>query len=293
MTQMGYHPAMRFALMVLLYLCASQAWAGSTLQLTSERPIVVVVNARPFALNGRFPVNVTIKDAKSGLQSVSVRTLTGQVLWSGDILVNEAQVVTLTWNGKEMNVTGRRAIQRRVRMNTIQMPGTEPGGLTSQDTTLPEDRLLELVGQNEDGSDSEAPDPTEDMPLEGPPETEDATTALPAPLPPRERTPDGVIELIPRGEPGAAVLDLEARNSSWGNIYLDDELIWEHRNVGLSRRVYLPAGPHRLVIKDFRDRDLWLAGTVVTSTEEPVTLLFGANQPTDFKGAEGCWNPDK
>lgn len=285
---MGYHRAMRYLLCILLWLATSSAWANSTIKLESKRPIVVVVNARPYPLNGQLPVDVKLKPGKEGLQNFTVRSLTGQILWSGQFLVPAHQIVTLTWDGDTLSVTGRKSVRQRVKLSMQQAPGTEPGGLASQDLTTAEDRLLDLAAQDDGPSAAQDTDGA-DADLEATNPSPEPAPALP---PPRERTPDGTIALVPADDPSASMLNLEARNSSWGNIYLDGALIWEHRNVGLSRRIFLSAGPHTLIIKDFRDKDTWLSGTVVTTTGEPVTILFGANQPTDTLGPDGCWTPD-
>lgn len=262
---------MRWMWTVLLLLLSTTAHADARLRLTSDRPIVIVVNLVPYTFGNNSVHMVDFKAGKEGRQNVRVLNLVGQEVWRGQVDVPRNMEVRAKWSGRTFEVYDRRPLPTapgpRLRSNGPSGAQKLDALAASVSSAGPEERSLEdveaLLRHAADGS-----------------ETQETSTSSGG---------NGASGPPPAGAP--ARLALVSRNSSWSNVYVNDELV-EFRGTTDPVEVPLPSGEHRVVIKDFQDKQTWWRGRVWVYPELTVELQFSKNAEPRSLNQPEAWHLD-
>lgn len=279
---------MRLFLLLLTILGSSTAHAEARLHLTTDRPVVIVVNMIPHTVGDSAGASITLGDGKEGNQRITVRNLVGQELWQGTLLVKRGMVTTARWQNKELVVVDEQPLKRAPKHRPYNSQNT--GAATARSSQQLRDianqnqpvdadaQLLDLVAAQDE---TLAPAPAStDAP---PPETAAAAAAT--------KPFDGEVRLlVPVGT--GAVITLVSRERSWSNVWMDGQLLWEYRGKSQRIRIHLPAGPHQLEFKDFQDRNTWAAGTLQTAPHAPVEIRFGMSTGAQAFETPDAWAPN-
>jgi hypothetical protein len=222
-----------------LWLAAPQALA-STLVLSSDRPVVILVNALPHTVSDAT-VTVPIKDGVERA-NVTVLNLLGQRQYEGSVSVAADTTVYARWEGRSFTVV------RRVSDAPAATP--EPA-----EYTLPEPPDAPT------GPDYAAIVASSSL----------GVAAVPA----EEASPPATGRLDPGSGPGTLLL--VNRNTTWTNVRLDGEL-YEFRGEPRERELTLTAGPHAVEVWDFQDLKAWWRGTVLVYAGQSVELQFSQHE---------------
>lgn len=253
-------------------LLGSLALAKSQLVITTDRPVVVVVNLKPYPLQGgSAKLVVDFPDGKEGAQRVMIRNLLGQEVWSGSVTVPRDQRVAGEWLAGTMQFAPPQSLSRR---------------------RLSDQGLYNVNGEWEYRS--SAPAPGEGQP-EGPKpgDGEDLFVDVVAEASEADQVGGVVpVEIPPdRPAPGqSATLALQNRTTSWANLVVDGEAV-PFRG---ERRKELPvgSGPHRVEVRDFHDKLVYL-GTVWLPADTVVELQFSETAPPAVPGEPDAFEPDE
>lgn len=251
-------------LLALLLLFPASALAEARLRISSDRPIVIVVNMIPHTFAEGTTKTVDFKDGKEGRQNVTVRNLLGQEVWSGHVDVPRNHEVRARWSGRIFEVVETKTLASAP-------PSPRPAGATRSGATKL-DQLAEDAGSGPrtplDGVETllaHAPDPV-------------TAVAVPSvgPTPP------------PAGVP--STLKLVNRTTSWANVYVNGDRI-EFRGKPEPIELDLPSGAHRVIVKDFQDREIWGQGEVWVYPDEVVELHFSRTPAPATVGKPDAWHP--
>ena len=222
----------------------------------ADAPVVVFVNLRPFPhKGGAEPITVAIDDGKAGKQRVAIRNALSELVWAGDVEVQDEQRVTIRYSRKSVLVEDIEELQGRRKLGsqgihlvdgewTYGSPGRPPKADSGE--LLPE------------------PAPTEDVYLDAVAEAgaEGASAGGDA----------GPTDAIVRPGPGGrGQLRLANRSTSWANVAIGGEV---HLFRGeRSKDLELESGPHVVQIRDFKDAVLY-QGTLWVWPDALVELQF-------------------
>jgi len=253
----------------LTALLATSAQAKSQLIITSDRPVVVVVNLKPYPLQGG-PQKLVIDfpDGKEGRQRMMVRSLIGQSLWTGEIDVPVDKRVEGRWAGN-MTFNPPRDLERRKL--------SDKGLVIVDGKWVYQSEAPRIGPADEQEAILEPVDPTEAY--------ADAVAAAAG-----EEGVGGVVQVeVPpdRPAPGSpGVLALQNRTTSWANLVVDGKDV-EFRG---ERRKELPigSGPHQVEVRDFNHK-LRFAGTVWVGPEATVELQFSETAEPAVPGSPDAW----
>lgn len=258
---------MRWILAAALLVHGS-ANAESRLRLTSDRPIVIVVNLVPYTFADGTVHTVDFKDGREGRQNVRVLNLVGQEVWSGHVDVPKDHEVKARWSGRIFEVYDQRQLPGKAVSRPSGHPGTS--GAAKLDT---------IAATTSSGPEVEALEGVEALLKRAP----EPTTAVTTP------TPEPGAQPPPAGVPSR--LRLVNRNTSWANVYVGEEKV-EFRGGVDPVELELPSGEHRIAFKDFQDKESWGEGTVWVYPDLVVELHFSKNSPPAALNKPEAWQPD-
>lgn len=248
------------------------AHAASQLVLTSDRPVIIVVNAKPHSMTGSPDEKIVVKfeNGEEGHQNVRVRNLLGVQQWAGKVEVPRGHRITGWWNGKTFDMYKDEALpSARLAESRDRQAG--------QRTTDAAERAR-LYRMRSGGGFPDPPIPEEDShPLDDPYADAVREAGTSSAVPPDEAgDPVAIEDEAPAPLPaagGTGTLRLVHRTTSWANAYVDGELV-EFRGDS-AQELPLSTGPHDVVFRDFRDKEEWSRGTVYVYPDFVVELQFG------------------
>jgi len=257
---------------LLAALLASQAFAKSQLIVVTDRPVVVVVNLKPYPVQGgASKLVIDFPDGKEGRQNMMVRSLLGQELWKGTVDVPVGKRVEGRWESRNMYFSPPTGMDRR-RLSDKGLYNVDGEWVYSNKQPASDDDQEAVV---------EEPDPT-DLYVDA---VADAAGS------------DGVggvrkVEIPPdRPQPGSpGTLALQNRTTSWANLVVDGEAV-EFRG---ERRKELPvgSGPHQVEVRDFH-HELRFLGTVWIGAGATVELQFSETAAPAVPGQPDAWEPQE
>ena len=249
-----------------LWLLLSLAQAKSQLIVTTDRPIVVVVNLKPYPLQaGSAKLAVDFPDGKEGRQKVMVRSVLGKELWSGTVDVPVGKKVQGEWMAQQMVFGAPVALNRR-RLSDQGLYNVDGEWVYSSY----EPKAKEVEGPK--------PGEGEDLILDAVSEAsgEEAVGGV--------QREEQAVERPAPGAPG--VLALQNRTTSWANLVVDGEPV-EFRG---ERRKELPvgSGPHQVEVRDFHHERV-VHGVVWVGADATVELHFSETAEPAVPGAPHAW----
>lgn len=258
---------MRWILAAAL-LAHGTARAEARLRLTSDRPIVIVVNLVPYTFGDGTVHTAEFRDGREGLQNVRVLNLLGQEVWSGQVQVPEGYEVKARWSGRTFEVYDKRRLQEAA-----------PARLATHQDGKSGAARLDAIAANAStpSAETQTLDEVESLLRQAEPASGAAPPAESGPEPP------------PAGIPSR--LRLVNRTTSWANVYVGDEKL-EFRGGVDPVEVELPSGEHRVAFKDFQDKESWGEGRVWVYPDLTVELHFSKNSPPAALNKPEAWHPD-
>jgi len=254
-----------------LWMTMSGALAKSQLEVTTDKPVVVVINLKPYPVQGgAAKLKIDFPDGKEGRQRMMVRNLLGQELWSGMVDVPVGKRVEARWENRDIYIAPPKSMSRR---------RLSDKGLYNVDGEWVYSNKVPEEGSDDQLAQLEGVDPTElfvDVVAEAS-DSEDVGGVA------REEAP---VHRPAAGSPGT--LALQNRSTSWANLVVDGEPI-EFRG---ERRKELPvgSGPHVVQVRDFHN-ELRFEGTVWIGADATVELQFSESVAPAVPGAPDAWEP--
>jgi hypothetical protein len=278
------------AWMWLPLLCSGVANAKSVLVVQFDRPVVVVVNMKPYTPSGDSVV-VEFPDGGEGTQNVRIRNLLGQQQWAGRIDVPAGHKVKLSWELQNMTVGEPELLE----------PPEERPKLTDQGYDIVDGQLVKLKPGQQQAAPQPAPAPeprvprapSEDPFLTVVEEVSGGGTTPPQAEPPGEEgtDTDASATPAPSGLPplpaGVGEVWFHNRNTTWTNIHVDGQLHEVRQQDGF--RVQLPPGEHMVRIGDFRDKETWWEGKVRVGEGQRLELQFSRADPPRVMDHPDAW----
>lgn len=257
---------MRWIVAAALLALVPTAHAESRLRLSSDRPVVIVVNMVPHTVGENGTASVTIRDGKEGNQRVMVRNLLGQEVWSGMVEVPRNTEVRARWKGRSLEVISTRPY------------GGGPGKAKPQPRPGSQD-LHHLAQQGSPSDEVVALDDVDALIRQADATGGGGAVAEPPPgLPPP-----------PEGQPSR--IKLVNRTPSWANVYVDGQL-HEFRGQTEPVELQLTSGAHRVEVKDFRDKEDWGTGTLWVYPDVVLELHFSKHEAPAARNLPEAWRPD-
>lgn len=248
---------------ILLALSATPALAGwgSTLTITVDRPIAVVVDGEILEfIEGTM--NVEVYDISPGLHTIEFRKFGGK-------LADEAEVQVP--GGGKVLVRARWRDQKFELIDTVFVDGPPPPTqviVIEERPVHTEEVHVELGvgGLGTSGSVSTTTSTTSvTTSLGGGGMYGEDVTVTTTETTETVHVDDGHTEvvIIEEAPPGTRQVTFRVTDDSWANVYLDGKKVWEPRAMAGEKTITVSTGEHRLTVKDFMDDDVWSNGTLV------------------------------
>ena len=247
---------------LLLTLAATPAFAGwgSTLTITVDRPIAVVVDGEILEfIEGTM--NVEKWDISPGLHTIEFRKFGGKLAGEGEVQVPGGGKVLIRtrWRDHKFEVIDTVFVDSP--------PPTQPQVVVVQEhpgTTEQVHVSVGMGGLGTTGSVSTTTSSTSVTTSTGGGLYGDVTVTT-TETTETVHVDDGRVGVVVVEEapPATRQVTFRITDDAWANVYIDGEKVWEPRAMAGEKTITVTTGEHRLTVKDFMDDDVWSNGTLV------------------------------
>ncbi len=267
---------------LLLLLITEGAQAESELVVQTDRPVIVVVNMRPYPTDGGTR-HIPFVRAQAGVQKVRIRNLLGEQQWMGSVDLADGHEVTLLWADKGMTVGQPKPLAGA--------DADSVGAIVPQPLVVIEPQL-----GSEHGVGSEPPVGPAVQLASPEPASTGASSARVDPF--VAAATEGSVSGRGSAEPptsevvepvgvGLGEVQFRNRTETWTNIVVDGQL-HEVRGQPVVT-LALPGGLHQVAFRDFQDRGSWWAGRVMVRAGDVVEVQFSKASAPASPRDPGAW----
>jgi hypothetical protein len=115
-----------------------------------------------------------------------------------------------------------------------------------------------------------------------------AATVAPTPVVENPATP---AEPPPPAAPTTAAITFRRTDTTWANVWVDGQIIFEPKNYETEQTVTLKPGAHRVKVEGFMGGDAWSEGTLAVEAGKDLVIGFAEGKPFDVYGDPGSFTP--
>ncbi len=247
--------------LLLLAAAATPAFAGwgSTLTITVDRPIAVVVDGQILEFV-EDTMNVEVYDISPGLHTVEFRKFGGKLAGEGEVQVpgGGKVLVRARWRDKKFEVIDTVFVDEPP-------PPTQVVVVEDPHATEEVHVSVGVGGMGTAGSVSTTTSSTSVTTTTSGGGLYGDVTVTTTETHETVTVDDGRVDVVVVEEapPATRQVTFRITDDSWANVYLDGELVWEPRAMAGEKTITVTTGEHRLTVKDFMDDDVWSNGTLV------------------------------
>lgn len=248
--------------LLLLVLSASPAMAGwgSTLTITVDRPIAVVVDGVILEfIEGTM--NVEVYDISPGMHTVELRKFGGKLADEGQVQVpgGGKVLVRARWRDHKFEVLDTVFVDEPPPPPQVVIVEERPHATEEVHVSVGVGGLGTTGSVSTTTSSTSVTTSTHGGGLYG--DVTVTTTETNETV--HVDDGHGTVVVVDEAPPGSRNVTFRITDDSWANVYIDGKKVWEPRAMAGEKTISVTTGEHRLTVKDFMDDEIWSNGTLV------------------------------